>query len=73
MHVILIPGLWLDGSSWDKVVPGPGAADTPSAATGTVMRPDTVQRYATEAGFNRFEVLPIDHDVWRFYRASASR
>jgi pimeloyl-ACP methyl ester carboxylesterase len=21
MHVILIPGLWLDGSSWDRVVP----------------------------------------------------
>ena len=21
MHLILIPGLWLDGSSWDRVVP----------------------------------------------------
>ena len=21
MDIILIPGLWLDGSSWDKVVP----------------------------------------------------
>jgi pimeloyl-ACP methyl ester carboxylesterase len=26
MHVILIPGLWLDGSSWDKVVPAIEAA-----------------------------------------------
>ncbi|MGP3967908.1 hypothetical protein [Streptomyces sp. 6N223] len=24
MDVILIPGLWLDRSSWDEVVPGPG-------------------------------------------------
>ena len=21
MHIVLVPGLWLDGSSWDKVVP----------------------------------------------------
>jgi pimeloyl-ACP methyl ester carboxylesterase len=26
MHVILIPGLWLDGPSWDKVLPGLEAA-----------------------------------------------
>ena len=39
-----------------------------SAGTGTVMRPETLRRYATEAGFSEFEVLPIDHDAWRFYR-----
>jgi 2-polyprenyl-3-methyl-5-hydroxy-6-metoxy-1,4-benzoquinol methylase len=40
----------------------------PSAATGTAMRPDTLRRYATEAGFADVEVLPIAHDFWRFYR-----
>lgn len=35
--------------------------------TGTVMRPDTVRRYAAEAGFTRFEILPIDDKFWRFY------
>jgi 2-polyprenyl-3-methyl-5-hydroxy-6-metoxy-1,4-benzoquinol methylase len=37
------------------------------AGTGTVMRPDTLRRYATEAGFSRVDVLPIEHDFWRFY------
>jgi SAM-dependent methyltransferase len=45
-----------------------GLADTPSAATGTVMRTDTLRGYAEEAGFERLEVLPIEHDVFRFYR-----
>jgi 2-polyprenyl-3-methyl-5-hydroxy-6-metoxy-1,4-benzoquinol methylase len=33
-----------------------------AAGTGAVMRPDTVRRYATEAAFTRFEVLPIEQD-----------
>lgn len=41
--------------------------DTP-AGTGTVMRGSTVRRYAEEAGFTGFEVLPIENDFWRFYR-----
>lgn len=45
-----------------------GLADQPSAATGTVMRPATVRRYALEAGFQRLDVLPIAHDFFRFYR-----
>jgi SAM-dependent methyltransferase len=45
-----------------------GLADTPSAGTGTVMRADTLRRYATEAGFTGVEVLPIEHEVFRFYR-----
>jgi SAM-dependent methyltransferase len=41
--------------------------DEDSAATGTVIRSDTVRAYATEAGFGRVDILPIDHDLWRFY------
>jgi SAM-dependent methyltransferase len=40
------------------------------AGTGTVMRTDTVRRYAEDAGFSGFAVLPIEHDFWRFYRLS---
>jgi ubiquinone/menaquinone biosynthesis C-methylase UbiE len=39
-----------------------------SAATGTVMRPDTFRSYATQAGFSDVEELDIDHDFFRFYR-----
>jgi SAM-dependent methyltransferase len=37
------------------------------AGTGTVMRPDTVRRYAAEAGFGQVEILPIEDKFWRFY------
>jgi len=42
--------------------------DPSFAQTGAVMRPDTVRRYALEAGFDRLEVLPIEDVQWRFYR-----
>lgn len=45
-----------------------GMMDADSVGTGTVIRPDTVRAYATQAGFERVEVLPIEHDFWRFYR-----
>jgi 2-polyprenyl-3-methyl-5-hydroxy-6-metoxy-1,4-benzoquinol methylase len=45
-----------------------GLAETPSAGTGTLMRPDTLRGYATEAGFRAVDILPIEHDLWRFYR-----
>ena len=38
-----------------------------AAGTGTVMRRETVRAYAEEAGFSHFEVLPIEHDFYRFY------
>jgi 2-polyprenyl-3-methyl-5-hydroxy-6-metoxy-1,4-benzoquinol methylase len=44
-------------------------AEQPSAATGTVIRPSTMRRYASEAGFSNLEVLEqIEHPFLRFYR-----
>jgi hypothetical protein len=45
-----------------------GRSQEPSAATGTVMRPATLQRYARDAGFSGVEVLPLENDFFRFYR-----
>jgi len=45
--------------------------DQPSAATGTVMRRSTFEAYAREAGFQQVAVLPIAHDLMRFYRLDA--
>jgi 2-polyprenyl-3-methyl-5-hydroxy-6-metoxy-1,4-benzoquinol methylase len=45
-----------------------GMSETPSAATGTVMRPETLRRYARQAGFDDATVLGIEHDTFRFYR-----
>lgn len=46
-----------------------GLSEQPSAATGTVMRPDTFRRYAKEAGFSEVEILDqVKHDFLRFYR-----
>jgi len=41
--------------------------ETPTAATGTVMRADTMRRYAADAGLET-EVVPIENDFFRFYR-----
>jgi SAM-dependent methyltransferase len=43
-------------------------AETPSVGTGTAMRPDTLRRYALDAGFGAMTVLPIEHGSFRFYR-----
>jgi 2-polyprenyl-3-methyl-5-hydroxy-6-metoxy-1,4-benzoquinol methylase len=45
-----------------------GMADAPSAGTGTVMRPATFRAYAAAAGFEGTEILPIEHELFRFYR-----
>lgn len=47
-----------------------GLEERPSAATGTVMRADTLLGYAAEAGFARAEALPLEHPFFRFYRLS---
>lgn len=45
-----------------------GRSSTPSAATGTVMRPAQLEQYARAAGFAATEVLPIeDFSAFRFY------
>jgi SAM-dependent methyltransferase len=43
-------------------------AEQPSAATGTVMRADTVRQFAALAGFSGVEVLPVENDFFRLYR-----
>jgi SAM-dependent methyltransferase len=45
-----------------------GMVGADPAGTGTVMRTETVNGYAEDAGFSSFEVLPIENDFWRFYR-----
>ena len=42
--------------------------DPRTAATGAVLRPSTLRRFAAEAGFREVEVLPVETDFWRFYR-----
>jgi len=42
--------------------------DQPSAATGTVMRADTLREYATQAGFARISILGVENDFFRLYR-----
>jgi 2-polyprenyl-3-methyl-5-hydroxy-6-metoxy-1,4-benzoquinol methylase len=65
------PGSEMDryAYGWSLVACLPAAMGDPeTAATGTVMRPDTLRRYAAEAGFGEVEILPIPPDYWRFYR-----
>ena len=42
--------------------------DPQTAATGAVLRPSTVRRFAAEAGFRTVQILPIETEFWRFYR-----
>ncbi|WP_329001105.1 methyltransferase domain-containing protein [Kribbella sp. NBC_00709] len=42
--------------------------DPQSAATGAVMRPATLRRYAAEAGFRETQGLPFQTSLFRFYR-----
>ena len=39
--------------------------EQPSAALGTAMCADTVHSLATEAGFGRVEVLPVNNEFFR--------
>lgn len=44
-----------------------GRTETASAATGAVLRPATLRAYAAEAGLRDVQILPIEHEMWRFY------
>jgi 2-polyprenyl-3-methyl-5-hydroxy-6-metoxy-1,4-benzoquinol methylase len=56
---------------WSVVSCLPNAMGVPGAAgTGAVMRPDTLRRYAEEAGFTTMEILPVEDVEWRFYLLS---
>jgi 2-polyprenyl-3-methyl-5-hydroxy-6-metoxy-1,4-benzoquinol methylase len=55
--------------AWSVVSCLPAAMGDPeTAATGAVMRPSTLRRYAVEAGLSEMEVLPIQSEFFRFYR-----
>lgn len=44
-----------------------GLSEQPSIGTGTVMRPDTVRRYASAAGFTDVKLVPVEHRFHRLY------
>ncbi|MEV4687102.1 SAM-dependent methyltransferase [Microbacterium sp. LWH3-1.2] len=44
-----------------------GRSHTPSAGTGTVMRPSTLRGYARSAGWSDVKVLVPEFGLWRFY------
>lgn len=57
---------------WSVVHCLPAAiADGGPDAIGTAIRSDTVRELAHAAGFGRVDVLPIDNDLFRFYRLTA--
>jgi 2-polyprenyl-3-methyl-5-hydroxy-6-metoxy-1,4-benzoquinol methylase len=54
---------------WSVVACLPAAMGDPqTSATGAVMRPATLRRYARQAGFAGVEILPLETETWRFYR-----
>jgi 2-polyprenyl-3-methyl-5-hydroxy-6-metoxy-1,4-benzoquinol methylase len=55
--------------AWSVVACLPAVMGDPdTAATGAVMRPATLRRYALEAGFQDLEILPVKAGMLRFYR-----
>jgi 2-polyprenyl-3-methyl-5-hydroxy-6-metoxy-1,4-benzoquinol methylase len=55
--------------AWSVVSCLPSSMGDPaSAGTGAVMRPATLQRYASEAGFRDLQALDVEDVEWRFYR-----
>jgi 2-polyprenyl-3-methyl-5-hydroxy-6-metoxy-1,4-benzoquinol methylase len=53
---------------WSVMCLPSAMGDPQTAATGAVMRPSTLRRYATAAGFNEIHVLAIETGPFRFDR-----
>jgi 2-polyprenyl-3-methyl-5-hydroxy-6-metoxy-1,4-benzoquinol methylase len=54
---------------WSVVACLPAVMGDPdTAATGAVLRPATLRRFALEAGFQDLDILPVDAGMLRFYR-----
>ena len=45
-----------------------GLSHDHSVGTGTVIRRSTLERFSIDAGFSGIAELPIENDLWRFYR-----
>jgi len=43
-------------------------AESDAVVNGTVLLASTLSDWRTEAGFERFEILPVEHPFWTFYR-----
>jgi 2-polyprenyl-3-methyl-5-hydroxy-6-metoxy-1,4-benzoquinol methylase len=55
--------------AWSVISCLPAVMDDPkTAATGAVLRPAKLRRFAREAGFSDVEVLPVETQTWRLYR-----
>jgi 2-polyprenyl-3-methyl-5-hydroxy-6-metoxy-1,4-benzoquinol methylase len=55
--------------AWSVVACLPAVMGDPeTAATGAVLRPATLRRFALEAGFSDLEILPVKAGMLRFYR-----
>lgn len=74
MDVILVPGLWLDGTSWEKVIPGLVAAGhnaravtLPGMVAGadrsSITLHDHVDAVASEIDFSEGKVVLVGHSV----------
>jgi hypothetical protein len=59
-------GFYMASACWPACLPG--MSEQPSAQTGTVMRPETLKKYALAAGFSEMEILSIEHFFFRLYR-----
>jgi hypothetical protein len=59
----------MESYSWSLVTSNVGRPEWDGVVIrGFLLRTMTLERLAAEAGFASVEVLPVDHDAFRFYR-----